>query len=178
MKVKNRMAANVVYEIPEDHITRFFTPGEVKHIDKEEMVKLSYLSGGLSLIKNAFLVDDRDFIEECFGGEVEPEYWLDIPDVEQLMLNGSLEEFEDCLDFAPLGVLEIIKDKAVSLPLNDMAKINVIKETLGFDVLRAIELTKDEVKPNAETKTRRTTATKKPAETKTRRTSAAKTADN
>lgn len=179
MKVKNRMAANVVYEIPEDHITRFFTAGEVKNIDKEEMVKLSYQAGGLTLIRDCFLMDDREFVEECFSGNVEPEYWYDVPDVEALMTSGSIEEFEDCLDFAPLGVLEIIKDKAVTMPLNDVEKINAIKNTLGFDVLKAIELSKDEEKPATEKKTRRTSTTeKKTSAPKTRRTSATKAADN
>ena len=34
----------------------------------------------------------------------------------------------------------MIKTKAVDLPLNDMAKREAIKEKLGFDVTRAIEI--------------------------------------
>jgi len=53
---------------------------------------------------------------------------------------GTLEQFLDCLDFAPESVLENIKDMAVNLPLNDVSKRNAIQEKLGFDVSKAIEI--------------------------------------
>ena len=54
------------------------------------------------------------------------------------MLTGSLDAFLDCLDFAPEGVLQIIKDAAVELPLNDVQKREAIKTKLGFDVSAAV----------------------------------------
>ena len=68
------------------------------------------------------------------------------------MLNGSLDEFLDCLDFAPEGVRELIKVLAVELPLNDVAKRKAIFEKLGFNVDKAIEIEQesadaDEEKP-------------------------------
>ena len=59
------------------------------------------------------------------------------------MLTGSLDAFLDCLDFAPEGVLQIIKDAAVELPLNDVQKRDAIKEKLGFDVSAAIANNKE-----------------------------------
>jgi len=56
------------------------------------------------------------------------------------MTQGTLEQFLDCLDFAPESILENIKDIAVKLPLNDMAKREAIKNKLGFDVTKAIEI--------------------------------------
>jgi len=56
------------------------------------------------------------------------------------MSQGTLDQFLDCLDFAPEVIKEMIKTKAVDLPLNDMAKREAIKEKLGFDVTRAIEI--------------------------------------
>jgi hypothetical protein len=56
------------------------------------------------------------------------------------MQTGTLDQFLDCLDFAPESVREIIKDMAVELPLNDVAKRNAVQEKLGFDVTRAIEI--------------------------------------
>ena len=49
------------------------------------------------------------------------------------------------MNFAPSGVLELIKDIAVKLPLNDVAKRDLILKKLGFSVANAIELTKDDV---------------------------------
>jgi hypothetical protein len=39
-----------------------------------------------------------------------------------LLKNGSKEAFLDCLDFAPEGVLDLIKKFAVELPLDNYDK--------------------------------------------------------
>lgn len=56
------------------------------------------------------------------------------------MTTGTLDQFLDCLDFAPESVKEIIKDMAVDLPLNDVRKRNAILDKMGFDVNKAIEI--------------------------------------
>jgi hypothetical protein len=40
--VKNRSASTVLYKIPESGIRRTFAPGEVKRIDYDELLHLSY----------------------------------------------------------------------------------------------------------------------------------------
>ena len=52
----------------------------------------------------------------------------------------SLDQFLDCLDFAPDVIKDMIKDFSVKLPLNDMEKRKAIQEKLGFDVTKAIEV--------------------------------------
>lgn len=69
----------------------------------------------------------------------EPEYYYSEEDVKRLMTSGTLDEFLDCLDFAPSVILDMIKTLAVELPLNDVAKRDAIKEKLNFDVAKAIE---------------------------------------
>lgn len=56
-----------------------------------------------------------------------------------MLQNGSVDELLDALDFAPTGVIEIIKTQAVQLPLYDMRKREAIKKAIGFDVTAAIE---------------------------------------
>ena len=73
-------------------------------------------------------------------GGVEPEYHYTIKDIENLLLNGSLDSLLDCLDFAPEGVIDTVKDLAVKLPLNDMSKRKAILEKTGFNVTNAIQL--------------------------------------
>jgi len=68
----------------------------------------------------------------------EQEYFYTKEDIEQLMKEGSLEEFLDCLDFAPEGVLEAIKTLSVELPLNDVAKRKAILEKMNFNVDNAV----------------------------------------
>ena len=55
------------------------------------------------------------------------------------MQSGSLEQFEDCLDFAPIGVIDLVKEIAVKMPLTDTVKIKALKNKTGFDVIRALE---------------------------------------
>jgi len=56
-----------------------------------------------------------------------------------LLKTGSLEAFLDCLDFAPIGVIELVKKYAVSLPLTDYEKRKALEAKTGFNVDKAIE---------------------------------------
>jgi len=66
------------------------------------------------------------------------------------MQTGSLDEFLDCLDFAPEGVKDLIKNLAVDLPLNDVAKREAIFNKLGFNVDNAIRIKKESEDPITE----------------------------
>ena len=59
-------------------------------------------------------------------------------DIKTLLLSGSLEQLQDCLDFAPSGVIDLVKDYAVKLEINDISKRNAILTATGFNVTRAI----------------------------------------
>ena len=135
--VKNRSSNTVSYSIPEDGIRRHFSQGEEKTLPLSEMEKLTYRPGGSYLIANYLQIKDAEAIEKL-GMNIEPEYNMSVEDVKKLMLEGSLDAFLDCLDFAPAGVIQIIKDLAVKLPLNDVAKRKAIKDKTNFDVDRAI----------------------------------------
>ena len=58
--------------------------------------------------------------------------------VADLILNGSLDAFLDALDFAPIGIIDLIKNLSVSLPITDINKRRALKEKTGFDVDKAI----------------------------------------
>jgi hypothetical protein len=135
--VMNRSNNTVVYRIPEDNVRRTFTAGESKTIPLDEIVKLTYIPGGANLIAKYLLIKDEKVVNSLFD-KVEPEYNMTEPDIKKLMLEGSLDAFLDCLDFAPAGVIQIIKDLSVKLPLNDVAKRKAIKDKTNFDVDRAI----------------------------------------
>mgnify|MGYP006988999603 CR=1 FL=1 len=53
-------------------------------------------------------------------------------------MRGSLDAFLDALDFAPMGVIDLIKSMAVSLPLTDLNKRKALKDKTGFDVDKAL----------------------------------------
>jgi hypothetical protein len=137
MKIKNRSAGTVVYAIEDLNIRRHFAAGEVKDIPQEEIQKLLYQPGGPALFERYLQVSDKDMIALGFG-EQEPEYFYSAEDIKNIMVNGTLNEFLDFLDFAPEGAITIAKELAVKLPLSDMNKAEGLKKATGFDVIKAI----------------------------------------
>ena len=131
--VKNRSASRVFYKIPEDNIRREFNPGETKRISFEELEKLSYQSGGRELMANFLQIQSEEAISEL-GMHTEPEYNMTEEQIIDLIKTGSLDAFLDCLDFAPVGVIDLLKKFAVSVPLADYDKRQALKEKTGFDV--------------------------------------------
>lgn len=136
--VKNRGAGYVTYRIPEDGIRRSFAPGEVKTISFEELEKLTYQAGGMAILTKYLQVQDIETINK-FNMRVEPEYHMSEQDVANVMMSGSLDAFLDVLDFAPVAVIDLVKDMSVKLPLVDMAKRKALKEKTGFDVDAALK---------------------------------------
>lgn len=137
MKVKNRSSSLVIYRIPEHNIRRTFVAGETKNISYEELVWLSYQPGGRKLMHDVLQIQDPEATKEL-NIKTEPEYNMSEEDVKNLLLYGTQDEFLDALDFAPSGVIDLIKSYAVSLPLNDIRKREAIKKATGFDVTAAI----------------------------------------
>ena len=141
--VKNRSASVVVYSIADSGIRRSFAPGEVKKVSYEELEKLTYQRGGMEILTRFLQVQSEDALH-TFNMRVEPEYHMSEQDIARVMTTGTLDEFLDMLDFAPEGVLEMIKTYAVLLPLSDLFKINALKDKTGFDAAKALENSMDE----------------------------------
>ena len=137
LRVKNRSARLAVYSIPEINIRREFAPGETKNITYGELEKLSYQPGGRTIMQNFLQIIDPEATGDL-GINREPEYDLSEQQIVDLMTKGSLDAFLDCLDFAHVGVIDLIKKFSVSLPLNDIDKRDALKKITGFDVTIAL----------------------------------------
>ena len=57
-----------------------------------------------------------------------------------MLETGTLDEFLDCLDFAPEGTIDIVKKISVDLPLNDVSKRQALLDKTGFDVASVIKV--------------------------------------
>ena len=136
--VRNRSASVVVYSIPEDNLRREFQPSEIKKIKHSELEKLSYQPGGPALMENFLAIEDSEMLKEL-GIHAEPEYFLTEPQIIDLINNGSFDSWCDCLDFAPVGVIDLLKQLSVSIPLNDSRKREALKSKTGFDVSAALK---------------------------------------
>lgn len=136
--IKNRSGSHVVYSIPEVGVRRSFAPGEVKKITYEELEKLTYQPGGMEILTRFLQIQD-DQVISSFNMRVEPEYHMNEQQVAHLIVNGSLDEFLDALDFAPDGVIDLIKRMCISLPVTDYNKMKALKEKTGLDVEAALK---------------------------------------
>lgn len=137
IKVVNRHTGTVGYTIPEMGIRRQFQPREPKIVTFEELEKLTWTPGGDTILEKYLVITDKEALALLMPS-VEPEYWYDIPQVRKILLEGSYDAFLDCLDFAPAGVLEMVKDLAVELEITDLRKRKAIQDKLGFNVDSAI----------------------------------------
>lgn len=135
--VKNRSAGVVGYNIPEEKIRREFAPGETKKISWYELEKLTYQPGGTALMEDYLLIYNDEAVKEL-NLRTEPEYFMTEADVIKLIRTGSHDEWLDALDFAPAGVMDLIKQLSVTTPLSDYNKRVSLKAKTGFDVDKAI----------------------------------------
>ena len=144
IKVLNRDNGAVVYSIPEmNGLTRVFHSGETKQVTFEELEKLSYIPGGMELLKDSLVILNNKAAARELLGQVELEYFYTKEDIIKLMTTGSLDEFLDCLDFAPEGVKDLMKTLSVELPLNDVSKRQAVLNKLGFNVDNAIRIKRE-----------------------------------
>lgn len=171
--VMNRSAGKIVYKIPDRGIRRELMPGQTIRVSKEEIEALNYAPGGHKIIADFLYVKDDPTLD-ALNVHREPEYYMTGAQVKKLLEEDSLDQFLDALDFAPDGVLDMIKDLAVELPLNDVAKREALKnhKRTNFDVSAAIasrvqdkaeeEASEPEVKPQRRV-TNKTTPTRRVA---------------
>ena len=168
-KIKNRSASQVIYTIPELGIRREFAPGETKNIPYEELEKLTWQAGGRELLTSFLQVLGSKEIAEL-GIDAEPEYYMNETQIIELLKSGSFDAFLDCLQFAPTGVIDLVKTFSVELPLTDTRKIDALKEKTGFDVIKALEMKKLDQTPEEEVSEEKPAATKTTTTTTKRRT--------
>ena len=135
--VVNRAACSVSYNIPELHVERSFRPlgqtGDRMMISREELKALSYLHGGKILLDKYLMIEEADLQEEL-GIEVEPEYTYTLEEIRELLTTGTEAQLEDCLNFAPEGVLDLLKREAIAMRLDSHKKRSLISEKLGINL--------------------------------------------
>lgn len=150
IKVLNRDNGTVHYDIPDLRIVRTFQPNETKVVTFEEIEKLSYIPGGMRLLKDYLMIQNKEAYEAIFNvntDDADPEYFYTKDEVRTLLTEGSMDQLIDCLNFAPKSVIDLVKEEAVALPLNDVAKRDVIYEKTGFNITKALEIKKIAAEP-------------------------------
>ena len=143
IKIRNRGAGSVGYTIPDmNNFHRKFAAGERKELPFEEVQKLTFIPGGEYLLQHYLVIENPEARDEILG-TVELEYNYTTEDIKNLLLHGSMDQLLDCLDFAPLGVIEELKKIAVEIELADMNKRKAIQKVTGFNISKQIEINAD-----------------------------------
>lgn len=168
VNVLNRGTGEVGYTLPDSGIRRNWMPGEVKkNMVVGELEQVTYIPGGLKLMQKYLVINDQE-VCDYLGLETEPEYFYTEEDVRTLLVSGTLDQLLDCLDFAPGGVIDLIKKLSIEVRLNDVAKREAIKKAIGFDVTAAIAnvdyATSDDAEEPASKGKRRSTPVSKETE--------------
>lgn len=159
VRVTNRSRGTVGYTIPDmGNLQRFFAHGETKVVPMEEIRKLDWTPGGAVLLRDYLKIEDAEAVEEILH-DVEPEYNYTEKEIKEILLNGSMDQLMDTLDFAPEGVIDLIKDLAIKLEIPDVRKRNAISERTKCDISKAIEINQlsknQDEEPNTGVKQRR-----------------------
>lgn len=150
VEVTNRSNATVLLKEDFHRFRLSLKPGETKKIKYGILQDIGQREGGKRIIYHYLLVKDPEALRESINVQEEREYWLTKEQIPSWINSCSLNEFKDALDFAPLGVKELIKSEAIKQPLNDVAKRAAIKEQLNFDVDLAIKHNKESLEVSEE----------------------------
>lgn len=166
--VTNRNNGTTGYTL-QNGVRRQFQIGQSRKVDIEELRELAAIPGGEYILQNYLIINDKTALD-YLNIAPEPEYFYTEKEIKELLLNGTLDQFEDCLNFAPQGVIDLVKSMAIDLKLPDVRKRELIFEKTGFNVTNALnvnavldaESEKPVDKPKAERKAQPITAVTEP----------------
>lgn len=137
IKVWNRSRAHLTYTVSDMRIKRSFTPmgthGDMLLVPVEEVQALMYEPGGRTMLSDYLLIKDQE-VCEFLGLTVEPEYYYETEQVKELLKNGTIEQLQDCLEFAPAGVIDLIKKYAVEDEIDSHVKRDIIGKALNLSI--------------------------------------------
>lgn len=142
VKVVNRASGSLAYKIDTLRVTRHWRrPGDYLNISIAELLELKTVKGGQSLLENYVIIEDKEALSVLFPDqELEPEYKYGVKEIEVLLYEADTEHLLDALDFAPKGVLDLIKAKSAEKLPNTTAKIEAINKKFKIDLNKINEL--------------------------------------
>lgn len=139
--VRNRNAGSTGFTLDNGvHVN--FEYNEVKKIPYGQLLQLSYAPGGQSILDNCLVIEDKEALS-ALNMTVEPEYFYSEEEIKKILLNisdESLAQLEDTLNFAPEGVIELVKRIAINLEIPDIRKRDLISKKTDFNINNAINI--------------------------------------
>ena len=142
VKVVNRTGGSLAYKIDTLRVTRHWRrPGDYLNISISELSELRTVPGGNYILEECLIIEDKEALNVLFPDmELEPEYNYGLKEIEVLLYEADTEQLLDALDFAPKGVLDLIKAKSAEKLPNTTAKIEAINKKFKIDLNKINEL--------------------------------------
>lgn len=134
----NQQSGSIGYTV--DKVSRVWQfPGSMKKIRMEELYDAWNLRGGRILFTSGALLIKDSEAREALGLEPLDKYVLTNEETIELLKNKESSELEDVLQYCSNFVLEKIVEAAVTIPISDMGKANLIKKYSGIDIIKLIQ---------------------------------------
>jgi len=140
MKVMNRDTGQTGYSLPELNIRRVFNVGEIKELKEEEILALYNTDAGRLMLSHILQVQNKEFVIKNIWPDAPIEYFWTKEQIIKCLMEDSPELFAETLDYAPEGVINILKDLAWRTPITDLNKVQIMRQKLGFDPIKAHEV--------------------------------------
>lgn len=119
------------------------------YIPVAELIELTTIPGGRKLLEEYLIIQDEEARLEVLGIETSPEYLYTEKEVNYLLHKASNEQLLDCLDYAPIGVLDLIKMLAIQAKPDTTVKIDAINAKFNINLEELIKLNA-ELRPASE----------------------------
>lgn len=110
-----------------------FNPGQTRKVSIDDLIEANSSTGNRVILRDYLVVQDKEALD-ILEMEPEPEYFYSEKEVRKLLAEGTIEQLEDCLNFAPGGVIDLLKEIAVETKLPDMRKRELIAKKTGFNL--------------------------------------------
>lgn len=143
--VRSRTEGSVAYKLDSLRVARSWPKtGSVLQISIDELKELMVQPGGEYILRNLVIIEDEEARIEILGAEVQPEYNYTEDEIKYLLYEAEDNALLDCLDYAPIGVLELIKEYSLEKMPNTTAKIKAINQKLNINLNKIIEMMRDD----------------------------------
>ena len=138
-----------------------FNAGQTRKVPIDDLIEINSSEGGRVLLRDYLVIEDKEALG-ILEITPEPEYYYTEAEIRKLLTEGTLDQLEDCLNFAPGGVIDILKEVAVDMKLPDTRKRELIAKKIGFNIDNILyvkkQLNEDEDEPKEEKPVRKAEA--------------------
>lgn len=108
-------------------------------LPREMVERMTYDHGGSVLIKHYLSVKDDGIREEIGVPEDQIEYDYTQEDIVEMLQTNYQDKIADALDFGPEGIVEMIVDQAVALPITDTSTMELISNKTNKNIAAMIK---------------------------------------